>query len=246
MNLALKSTRTSIWTAVLCYILQAISFGIGLAMAMEISWPLDSDTSFLIIPAAVMLWFGILSIYRLMDFILLRRYTGEVRFDGTTVVSRVAGKSPQSFTKPEVRAYFPHRNEVLLDDDRCIPLPCCAHQLNYNEPEMATPWVSQWWPGLQLPAAIRAAEKAQGWIRHAQHGIRLIGLAGMLYLSTNPSYYTATIPTAFLFMQIYLPDWVDGRVRRKVVVRFEQTAELSTPPWPEGKNLTAPASPSKP
>lgn len=246
MNLVLKSTRTSIWSAVLCYLLQATSFGLGLAMTMDIAWPLDADTAFLILPAAIMIWYGLLSIYRLTDFVLFRRYTGEVHFDGTTVVSKIAGKIPRSFTKPEVRAYFPHRNEVLLDDNRCIPLPCCANKLNYNEPEMATPWVSQWWPGLDLPAAIRTAEKAQGWIRHAQHGIRLIGLAGILYLGTNPPYYAVTIPTAFLFMQIYLPDWVDGRVRRKVVVRFDQTVELSTPLLPEGESLTAPSSPSRP
>lgn len=229
-----RLSKASIAFAMASFILPFAYLIIGLAFATKLTWPLDSETAFLLIPTAIMLSVGVLGACHLVGFLLFRSYRGELHFDGITVISKVAGKAPQSFTQPDVLAYFPHRNEVLLVDGKRVRLPDCAPHLYYNDIEMATPWVNAWWPGLDLPAAISAGEKAQGWIRHAPNGINVSILATILYSATIQPDLGFSITFAALFVMIFLPGWVEARLRRRVMITFENAPATPSSQAPIG------------
>ncbi len=223
-NQVIKPTGRAIASEVVLYVLQALSLTIVLAFATAISWPFY----IMVIPLAITTWVGFLGVYRLADFLLFRRYRGELHFDGATVVSMVVGSSPQSFTRREVLAYFPHRNEVLLVDGRTIPLPACGTYLYCHDPAMATPWLNAWWPEVDLTRAIRKAEEAQGWIRHIPNAVKAIILTTIFCCVLTPSDFSLGIMFASIFLLSYFPDWLEGTLRRNVMIAMGSGTDAPT------------------
>ncbi|MBL7645237.1 MAG: hypothetical protein JNK74_03500 [Candidatus Hydrogenedentes bacterium] len=218
VNQVIKPTRISIAGEVALYALESVPLAIGIALATQLSWPLEPDEHFIIIPVAMISGVGIPAFYRLADYLLCRRYRGELHFDGSTVVCMAPGKSPESFTRGEVLGYFPHRNEVLLVDGRTIPLPGSGTHLRYHESKMVTPWLKAWWPEIDLTTAISTAEKAQGWIRHLPNAVKaIIGTTAFCCILTS-SDFSLGIMFASIFLLSYFPDWIENRLRRNVMI----------------------------
>jgi len=228
VNQVIKPTGRAIAGAVVLYVLQALALAVGLFVAAEFSWPRDPDFYILVIPVAITTWVGFLGVYRFVDFLLFRRYRGELHFDGATVVCMVPGKSPESFTRHEILGYFPHRNEVLLVDGRTIPLPGCGTQIYYHEPKMVTPWMKAWWPEIDLTKAISTAEKAQGWIRHLPNAVKALILTTVFCCIPTSSDFSLGIMFASIFLLSFFPDWIESRLRRNVMITFQsdQTIEI--------------------
>lgn len=224
----IKLTRISIAGEVALYALESVPLAIGIALATQLSWPLEPDDYLILMPVAIISGVGIPAVYRLADYLLFRRYRGELHFDGTTVVSMVPGKSPESFTRREVLGYFPHRNEVLLVDGRTIPLPACGTHIYYHEPKMATPWMKAWWPEIDLTKAISTAEKAQGWIRHVPNAVKAITLTTVFCCVLTPSDFSLEVMFGAVFLLLFFPDWIENRLRRNVMITMGSGTDAPT------------------
>ena len=227
-NQVIKLTLLSIAGEVTLYALESVPLAIGIALATQLSWPLEPDDYFIIIPVAMISGVGIPAFYRLADFLLFRRYRGELQFDGATVVCKVPGKSPESFTRHEVLGYFPHRNEVLLVDGRTILLPACGTHIYHHEPKMVTSWMKAWWPEIDLTKAISTAEKAQGWIRHIPNAVKAIIGTTILCCVLTPSDFSLGIMFASIFLLSYFPDWIENRLRRNVMITMGSGTDAPT------------------
>jgi hypothetical protein len=227
-NQVIKLTRISIAGEVTLYALESVPLAIGIALATQLSWPLDPDNNAMFIPGAICGWVGIVGVYRLVDCLIFRRYRGELHFDGATVVCKAPDASPQSFTRREVLGYFPHRNEVLLIDGRTIPLPGCGTHLGYHESKMVTPWLKAWWPEIDLTTAISTAEKAQGWIRHIPKAVKALIYATFFYCILYPSEFTLGATFASLFLLLFFPDWLESRLRRNVMITMGSGTDAPT------------------
>ncbi len=228
VNQVIKPSGRAIAGAVVLYVLESVPLAIGVALATQLSWPLEPDDYLILMPVAIFSGVGIPAVYRLADYLLFRRYRGELHFDGTTVVCMVPGTSSESFTRGEVLGYFPHRNEVLLIDGRTILLPGCGTHLYYHEPKMATPWLNVWWPEMDLTKAISTAEEAQGWIRHIPNAVKALIYATFFYCILHPSEFAVEIVFASLFLLIFFPDWLENRLRRNVMITMGSGTDAPT------------------
>ncbi len=228
VSLVVKRSVLSIAGDVTLYTLRVLPLAIGILMATLFSWPLDPGDYFFVIPVAILGWVGIPAVYRLADYLLFRRYRGELHFDGVTVVCMVPGKSPESFTRHEILGYFPHRNEVLLIDGRTILLPGCGTHLYYHEPMMVTLWMKAWWPEMDLTKAISTVEKAQGWIRHIPNAVKAIIGTTILYCTLAPSDFTLEVMLGAVFLLIFFPDWLENRLRRNVMITMGSGTDAPT------------------
>lgn len=228
-NQVIKPTARAIAGAILTITLQALPLVIGVALVTKISFPISADTIlFLLTPVILMVLVGSVGLYRLADFLLFHRYRGELHFDGSTVISKVPGAAPQSFTRGEVLAYYPHRNEVLLIDGRTIPLPTCETFLYYHQPAMATRWLNAWWPEMDLTKAISTAEETQGWIRFTPHGVQIPALAAVFYIASSQLAINGALIYAILILQMYVPNWLEGRLRRNVMITIGSGTDAPT------------------
>lgn len=228
LNLVIKRSGFSIANDVTLYTLRALHPAFGILMATLFSWPLDPGDYFFVIPVAILGWVGIVAVYHLADYLLFRRYRGELYFDGTTVVCKVPGKSPESFTRHEILGYFPHRNEVLLIDGRTILLPGCGTHLYYHEPMMATLWMKAWWPEIDLTTAISTAEKAQGWIRHIPNAVKAIIGTTIFCCVLTPSDFSLEVMFGAVFLLLFFPDWLENRLRRNVMITMGSGTDAPT------------------
>lgn len=224
----IKLTRLSIVIEVGLYAFQTLFLGIGVVLATNLTWPLDPDNYLVLIPCTILGWVGIVGAYHLFDFLLFRRYRGELHFNGATVVCQVPGKSPEFFTRHEILGYFPHRNEVLLVDGRTILLPAFGTHIYYHEPKMATPWMKAWWPEIDLTTAISTAEKAQSWIRHIPNAVKAIIGTTIFCCVLTPSDLSLGIMLASLFLLIFFPDWIESRLRRNVMLTMGSGTDAPT------------------
>ena len=219
-----KLSKYSIGGAVAYYLIQFLSLPVGILFATYLSWSLTIGEILFALLIAVMLYNGISGVYRLYSLIVDCRIRAELCFDGTTVTIRGPGEEAHSFTKFEIQAYFPDRNEVLLSDGRHISLPCSMPQMIFNEIKMTKPWVNAWWPDLDLPAAIREAGGTSAWKHLGPFTVNFLGLILFGYAAyveeANSLLPSITLMVAGFILMVYVPDAWERSNRRKAVIHF--------------------------
>lgn len=219
-----KLSKYSIGGAVVTYLIQSLLLLFAIFLVSELPWPPSFGDSLYLLSITMLFWISIPGVYRLIEIPLRRLHRGELSFDGTTVTVRIPGGARQEFTQPDVKAYFPHRNEVLLTDGRLIALTSCMPRFNFNEIAMARPWVNAWWPDLDLSAAVREADRRQAWLRYLPNATMLLVLIAIIIAYMAGEHGEAEFGLALmslaLFLQFSVPDWLEGRLRRKAVIHF--------------------------
>lgn len=160
------------------------------------------------------------------------RRIGELVLDGDTVTVRNPGRPEQSFTRQNFRGYLPHRNQILTDDGTNVTLPASVPWKGFHESEMAEPWIKAWWPGVDLPKAIRRAEAARGWIDKfpttLKYSLLAVFILNGLYASSNGASSISFTAFGLLFAAaIYVPELIEHLLNRRVIIPRELLEELS-------------------
>lgn len=231
MSQAIKLSRLALWSTFTLYVFQSffalwsVLFVTNFAMDRSIE-SFDRLTLFV---ALIYFSYGAFGVHHLLKFAFGKRRRTELHFDGTTISVQVAGRDHARFTASDVQAYFPGRNAIQLADGRRIALPSSVPHTSDNQIDLALPWVTTWWPSLDLPTAIKDAERSTGWIRHLPKVSKALGAFGLLscLLSLNRSdadlsiaLLAFMIPFSFVF-----PDLLENYWRRKVVIYFPASIE---------------------
>lgn len=224
MNTTVRVTRGNIWSAAIGYTIQSLFFLIGILFLPLLRPPLTIYTPLNAIMVFTFLTIGALGIYRLYHYVLRGYMRAELRFDGEKVTVCWKGKPDQSFTQSDVRAYYPHRNSVLLAEGRLVKLPGSVPHLDYFDAAMADPWVNAWWPGMDLPVAVKEAKRIPLWHAIWPNVVQAFGLVLIVFVpgltkDLPPEKSLVWIGIGGLLMAFVKYEWL-GRPRRRAAIHF--------------------------
>ena len=238
MTQIIKLSRLAVWSTFALYVFQSFFalWSVLFVTSFELDRPPEPFDRLTLFVAFIFFSYGVFGIHHLLKFTFGRRRHTELRFDGETISVQIAGRELTRFTASGVHVYYPHQNDIELTDGSRITLPSSVPHTAENVIEMALPWVNAWWPALDLRAAIEAAERKTGWVRHLPNVSKALGAFGILLCMIMLKRFDLALSTAMLAvaitMSFVIPDLLGVLWRRKIVIHFPAINDGELEPEP--------------